>query len=189
VCRDIYLGPLKPEQFLPLFAERQPITDTQIELGSRVWRTFCGDDPTRLMPFVTSPSRELPYLAGALRRFLEDYPSAANGLSRTEQQLLRAVSDRPLTKHEAFRASGGLEEAVYMGDLSFFNIVDALASAAHPLLRVDGKIHVTDTGRDVLAARADHIRLNGISRWLGGVHLTPQHLWRWTGSSLLPATA
>ena len=189
VCRDIYLGPLKPEQFLPLFAERQPITDTQIELGSRVWRTFCGDDPTRLMPFVTSPSRELPYLAAAVRRFLEDYPSAANGLSRTEQQLLRVVSDRPLTKSEAFRASAGLEEAMYMGDLSFFNIVDALATAAHPLVRLDGTIHVTDTGRDVLAARADHIRLNGISRWLGGVHLTPQRLWRWTGSSLLPATA
>jgi len=189
VCRDTYLGPLKPEQFLPLYAERQPITDAQIELGSRVWRTFCGDDPRRLMPFVTSPSRELPYLAAALRRFLEDYPSAANGLSRTEQQLLHAVSAGPLTKHEAFRASARLEEAMYMGDLSFFNIVDALASARHPLLRVDGRIHVTDAGRDVLAARADHIRLNGISRWLGGVHLTPQRLWRWTGSSLLPATA
>jgi len=189
VCRDVYLGPLQPEQFLPLFAERQPITDAQIDLGSRVWRTFCGDDPTRLLPFVTTPSPELPYLAAGLRRFLEDYPSAANGRSRTEQQLLRVVSDRPLTKHEAFRASNGLEEAIYMGDLSFFNIVDALESAAHPLLTVDGKIHMTDTGHEVFAARADHIRLNGISRWLGGVHLTAQRLWRWTGSSLLPATA
>jgi hypothetical protein len=189
VCRDIYLGPLKPEQFPPLFAERQPITDTQIELGSRVWRAFCGDDPTRLVPFTTAASPELPFLAAGLRRFVEDYPSSANGLSRTEEQILRVVSNGPLTRHDAFRASADLEDAIYMGDLSFFNIVDALASAPHPLLTEDGRIRMTDTGRDVLAARADHVALNGIDRWLGGVHLTPQRLWRWTGSSLLPATA
>jgi len=30
VCQDMYLGPLKPEEFPPLFAARQPITDAQI---------------------------------------------------------------------------------------------------------------------------------------------------------------
>jgi hypothetical protein len=30
---------------------------------------------------------------------------------------------------------------------------------------------VTAAGREVLAARADHVRLNGIDRWIGGVHL------------------
>jgi len=190
VCRDVYLGPLQPEQFLPLFAERRPITDSQIELGSRVWKAFCGDDPTRLLPFATTSSHELPFLAPAQRRFLEEYPSASNGLSRTEQQLLRVVSDGPLTKDQAFRASQNLEDAIFMGDLSFFNIVDALASAPHPLLADDaGRIGITGTGRDVLAARADHIALNGIDRYLGGVHLTPERVWRWTGSSLLPATA
>ena len=189
VCRNVYLGPLTPDQFPPLFAERQPITGAQIERGSRVWRAFCGEDPTRLLPFATSIAPELPFLAAALRRFLEDYPSSANGLTRTEQQILRVLSDRPLTKHEAFRASMDLEEAIYLGDLSFFNILEALASAPHPLLIGDGKIRLTDTGRDVLAAHADHVALNGIDRWLGGVHLTPERHWRWTGSSLLPATA
>src|SRR5262249_18037532 len=162
VCRDVYLGPLQPEQFLPLFAERRPITDSQIELGSRVWKAFCGEDPTRLLPFATTSSAELPFLAPALRRFLEEYPSASNGLSRTEQQLLRVVSDGPLTKDQAFRASQNLEDAIFMGDLSFFNIVDALASAPHPLLTDHGTITVTDTARDVLAGRTDHISLNGI---------------------------
>jgi hypothetical protein len=77
-----------------------------------------------------------------------------------------------------------LEEAIYLGDLSFFNILETLASAPHPLLIEDGKIHVTDTGRDVLAARADHIALNGIDRWLGGVHLTTAQTWRWDGHQL-----
>lgn len=39
---------------------------------------------------------------------------------------------------------------------------------------------VTDVGRDVLAARADHSELNGIDRWLGGVHLEGYRpAWRW----------
>jgi len=39
---------------------------------------------------------------------------------------------------------------------------------------------VTDVGRDVLAARADHAELNGIDRWLGGVHLEGRRpAWRW----------
>jgi hypothetical protein len=184
VCRDTYLGPLTPERFPPLFAARQPITDAQIELGSRVWRAVCGDDPTRLLPFAARTSSDLPFLAAALRRFVEEYPSAANGLSRTEQQLLRVVSHGPLTKHEAFRASTELEDAIFLGDLSFFNIVESLASAPHPLVTRDGGITVTDTGREVLAARGDHISLNGIDRWLGGVHLTPANVWRWDGNGL-----
>jgi hypothetical protein len=191
ICRDVYLGPLEPEQFPPLFAERQPVTEAQIELGSRVWKAFCGADPTRLLPFAfasnasspsTTASPELPFLAAALRRLLEEYPDAARGLSRTEAQILRAASDGPVSKEQAFLASTELEDAIFMGDLSFFNIVDALASAPHPLLTNDGRISVTATGRDVLAARADHIALNGINRWLGGVHLTDAGTWRWDGS-------
>ncbi len=30
----------------------------------------------------------------------------------------------------------------------------------------------------VLEGRADHVTLNGIDRWIGGVHLTPDNLWR-----------
>lgn len=189
VCGDVYLGPLKPDEFPQLFADRRPITGAQIDLGSRVWQAFCGEDPTRLVPFTANASPELPFLPAALRRFLEDYPSAANGLTRTEQQILRVASDGAITRHQAFRASQNLEDAMFMGDLSFFNIVDALATAPHPLLIEDGTIRVTDTGREVFAARADHIALNGISRFVGGAHLTPERHWRWTGSSLLPATA
>jgi hypothetical protein len=200
VCRDMYLGPLKPEAFPPLFTDRQPITDAQLDLGSRAWTAFCGDDPSRLLPFAVTVSPDLPFLAPALRRFLEEYPSAVNGLSRTESQILRVLSDRPLAIGDAFGASADLEDAIFMGDLSFFAIVEALASARHPLLTidedakepqrfVDRTIRLTDTGRRVLAGRADHVALNGIDRWLGGVRLTPERHWRWTGSSLLRATA
>lgn len=54
------------------------------------------------------------------------------------------------------------------------------AGAAGPDLR-QARIAITPAGRDVLAARADHVRLNGIDVWRGGVHLTgsDRSPWRW----------
>jgi hypothetical protein len=42
----------------------------------------------------------------------------------------------------------------------------------------------------VLAGEADHVRLNGIDRWLGGVHLEgDEAAWRWDAAAgrLTPA--
>lgn len=75
-----------------------------------------------------------------------------------------------------------------MGDTTFWQIVERLATGARPLLRLtvtpratglpDGTVALTEAGRDVLAGRTDHMALNGIDRWMGGVHLTDGR-WRW----------
>src|SRR5260221_1842839 len=52
VCGDTYLGPLKPEQFPPLFAARKPITDQLLERGTRAWEAFCSPDPMGLLPWT-----------------------------------------------------------------------------------------------------------------------------------------
>jgi hypothetical protein len=40
-------------------------------------------------------------------------------------------------------------------------------------------VSVTDAGRRVLSGAADHVELNGIDRWIGGVHLVgPEPPWR-----------
>jgi len=41
-------------------------------------------------------------------------------------------------------------------------------------------LRLTDTGAQVLAGTLDHVTLNGIDRWIGGVHLAGPHVpWRW----------
>jgi hypothetical protein len=47
---------------------------------------------------------------------------------------------------------------------------------------------MTGDGRRVLAGGADHLALNAPSRWIGGTFLTPERTWRWTGSSVQPAS-
>ena len=41
-------------------------------------------------------------------------------------------------------------------------------------------LRLTTTGAQVLAGEADQIAVNGIDRWIGGVHLQGRHVpWRW----------
>jgi hypothetical protein len=68
-----------------------------------------------------------------------------------------------------------------------------MARAQIPLLhaepadrRVDREtiLGLTDMGARVLAGAADHVTLNGINRWVGGVHLRGHHVpWRWNDAT------
>lgn len=196
VCGDTYLGPLKPEQFPALFAARAPITSAQLDKGTRAWDAFGSPDPSRLHDWTTA-DEDLPYLAGAMRRHVEEFPGESDGLSRSERQILQVLSEGDRTPEQTFVQCARLEERIFMGDASFWTIVRRLADGASPLVeaRVDevtsppvsgrislpsGTLRITDTGRAVLAGRADYVVLNGIDRWLGGVRLTPDRLWRRT---------
>jgi hypothetical protein len=47
-----------------------------------------------------------------------------------------------------------------------------------------GAVTITEVGRSVIEGRADHIELNGIDQWLGGVHLKGvKAAWRWDRAS------
>jgi hypothetical protein len=42
------------------------------------------------------------------------------------------------------------------------------------------RLRLTAAGGRVLRGQADHVALNGIDRWVGGVHLRgPEARWRW----------
>jgi hypothetical protein len=42
------------------------------------------------------------------------------------------------------------------------------------------RLRLTATGARVLAGEADHVALNGVDRWIGGVHLQGHQVpWRW----------
>jgi Domain of unknown function (DUF1835) len=198
VCGHEYLGLLRPEQFPALFDARKPITAEQVHIGSRAWEAFCAADPIDLLPFAAEHAvhAELPYLSAAIRRHLEEFPSVTNGLARSERQLLQVLSEGTRTPEEAFVEASRLEDHIFMGDMSFWTIIRRLAGARRPLVAADltprpgrlpsGTLSLTADGAAVLRGRADHVALNGLDRWLGGVRLTSERLWRWTGTSLLP---
>ena len=140
-------------------------------------------DPLALDAIVNERNTDvLPFLQGALRRFLEEYPSVATGLPRTERHLLEILANGPLSPVDLFLAEQRREERVFMGDTTVWCRVRGLAPVQHPLVSLNveerddpglpgGTVSITDMGRAVLAGAADAVRLNGFDRWLGGVHL------------------
>ncbi len=160
--------------------DRTPVARDQRELAEQAWSAFREPDPRALAELAATESAALPFLPEALHRLLEELPAVADGLARSERELLEAVAGGANGRHEAFAAFQRREERPFMGDTVFWQRVDGLVHAPVPLLAENGQLAVTPAGEDVLAGRADHVRLNGVDRWLGGVQLAGSEAeWRW----------
>ena len=90
------------------------------------------------------------------------------------------------------------ETAHYITDTSFFDLANALATSTPRLVNLNlenpkgsempvGTIELTDEGRDLLRGGSDRVKLCGIDRWLGGVHLEGRGpAWRWSARTGQP---
>ena len=190
VERFIGLGQLSNEQLATLIGTERPVTAEQYAVATDAWTAFRSSDPRDLLA-VVARSGPLPFLGDALLRFLAEYPSTLNGLSRTEQLALDRLARGPAAGGDLFVETQRHEPRPFMGDLPFFDTLQGLAAARVPLVTIDAQgdgpdlrrqmIAITDAGRDVAAGRSDHVALNGIDRWRGGVHLKggDRSPWRW----------
>jgi RNA polymerase sigma factor (sigma-70 family) len=182
------LGQLNPNQLMSLAYTRLAIGEEQYRTAQTAWNAFTSSDPRSIERFIESDTSALPFIATALRRHLEQFPSLDNGLSRTERQALSVLRNHDsLPGPRLFVAVQRMEEQIFMGHESFNRIVGALADARHPLVEISdtpqhnlGTVRITEAGRRVMQGEADHIALNGINEWLGGVHLEGEKsAWRW----------
>ncbi len=197
------LGQLKPDGIKVLFESRVIVSGAQLALAGRAWDAFCAADPVALDALRAKGTVALPVLAAALKRLLEELPSVANGLSRTEQAALVAVAEGARAPAEIFVAVHTHEEKAFMGDWPFWRVLARLASGTKPMLELASgarprfppevpaaasfgaqRFRLTPSGREVLAGKLDAITTNGIDRWLGGTHLWHGGtLWRWDGAA------
>ena len=182
------LGELTADQLASLADARLRVTDAQLRLAESAWHAFTSPDPTGIERLIETDTSALPFLAAALHRHLEQFPSTDAGLPRTERQALSILREQgSLPGRRLFIAVQRLEEQIFMGDLSFYRIMAGLSAGRHPLVQIAdisepgaGEVRITEAGRNVMDGRADHVELNGIDRWLGGVHLKGDHAaWRW----------
>ncbi|GIJ54380.1 DUF1835 domain-containing protein [Virgisporangium aurantiacum] len=185
------LGQLTSEQLRELPATNACIrlTPAALELASQAWAAFRAPTPDGLRTIVDTRSGELRFLGEAFDRLSREYPATRDGLSLTERRILAAVADGASDAATAFVRAGARETRPYLGDDWCFAMMDRMAHASVPLLDAEpadrpvGRgtgLRLTDTGARVLAGAADHVKLNGIDRWIGGVHLHGRETpWRW----------
>jgi len=174
------LGQLNGAQLAALLPTRVPVTARQLEIGRQTWAAFCADEPTQLCEAARRQEPEMPFLASALTRLLEEYPSIVDGLTRTERQLLTVIAAGTTKRKALWWASQQLETSCW-GDLSVYDRLDSLADAPHPLVeRVNAEqVAITDAGKRTLDGRERRDPCE-VDRWLGGVHLgRGRPDWRW----------
>ncbi|SDH13311.1 hypothetical protein [Nonomuraea jiangxiensis] len=185
------LGQLTAEQLreLPATNACARLTPAALRLATDAWAAFRAPTPDGLRAVAGSRSGELRFLGEAFDRLSREYPATRDGLSLTERRILAAVADGATSAETAFVRAGARETRPYLGDTSSFAMMDRMASAPVPLLSIEPAdrrvdrgtgLRLTGTGARVLAGAADHVTLNGIDRWIGGVHLRGRRVpWRW----------
>jgi RNA polymerase sigma factor (sigma-70 family) len=182
------LGQLGPDQLASLLDTRQRVSERQLALGQSAWRAFTGDDPTAIERLLMRDTSSLPFLDGALRRLLEEFPDTRTGLPRTERTILALLGEHgTLHFRELFSLQQQTEERVFMGDWTILDRLDELARdglvdilAGSDERQLDRRLTITDDGRRVLAGERDWMSFGTFERWIGGSHLRAPHpAWRW----------
>ena len=179
VQADDFLGAQRANTILR-FAERaRPIARPDLDLAQGVWADLAAPAPKAIATRGATLVGRLPYLKGALHRFLEELPAPGSGLSRTEEAILHGIAADTRSPARLFPDLIRQEEAAFMGDWSFFHILDDLASCDVPLIAglapfvggepdaerfEEAELELTVAGEDVLAGGEDHVAMSGIDR-------------------------
>jgi len=203
VQADTYLSGYTPETIAGLRTTARPVTQEDLDYARRVWTDFTAAVPTALNGHFDT-NAPLPYVPPALLRLAREFPHRETGLTLTQIRVLQCLAKEPDLAGRLFGKVTKQEDAQFMGDLSFAACLDDLAFGQSPLIEglagpllghpdayetyFSSGLAITDAGRGVLAGSANHVRLNGIDRWMGGTHLTPGTLWVWDGEQLVPDT-
>lgn len=191
---NTYLGRMTPIALAGLHSSKRRVTAAQFDLAVRAWRAFTAATPRPWFNLLARDLSALPYLAHSVLRLLEEYPADGDGLSRSERGILAAVSEGETQLGSLFGRWQRYEEPLFMGDRSFYWRVESLATSPYAALKTsDGQplrlppsqtqtqsLALTGIGHDLLHRRCDWTALNGINKWIGGVHVNSAARWRWS---------
>lgn len=191
ICTDQYLGYCSPDQMLGLRRYEEKLEQAHFQLARKAWHAFRQPSPIAWRALLDEDTSALPFLKHAVLRQLQEYPSCRSGLSRSEIQALRVISDGVRESMRVFGEWSKLEERRFMGDLSFFNMLNRLVEANPPLLRLsegrcvdfrlypDQTLNITPYANAVITDSQSALNAMKFDYWIGGVHLRPDNIWCW----------
>ncbi len=195
ICTDKYLGPLSPSEMKSLFKYEEAVTEKHLLLASKAWSAFRSSSPEEWAGLLNTDASALPFLEGTIIRLLEEYPSVSNGLSRTAQQALKIIAEGEKFPGKIFGRSQELEDRIFLGDSSFWVILQELLDSSPALLTLSkGKklslpvtngqeLTITSHGLEVLTGKRNGLEVSTLNRWIGGVHLQANNVWCWNSDS------
>ena len=92
VQADDFLGHMAPQTIGAMRPKRRSVRRAEIEYASAVWTAFTAPQPEDLNQFIGKPAL-LTHMPPAIRRLGEEFPDARTGLTLTQAQALRTLSE------------------------------------------------------------------------------------------------
>ena len=172
-----------------LFESRAAATPSMLALAREAWSAYTSPDPAVLNTWLARDTPDFPFLREGLTLHASRFPSMRNGLGSIEQQALELIAGGTTDWVSLFDQLNARAPRFGFGDTEVFASLRALANCAVPLVQITGEIPkaivtITPAGENVLRGEVDDLRVNDPDRWLGGVHLTKENVWRWDGARL-----
>jgi hypothetical protein len=130
-------GELAPTDIASLFHARSRVTPQQFAVAAVAWDAFRSGSRAGIASLLQGDTSALPFLAPALRRFLDEDATEPGGLTRSERRLIEQLQRGPVDIHAAFTGMHENETAYYITDVSFWEMVKGLASRSPALISVD----------------------------------------------------
>jgi hypothetical protein len=167
-----------------LFDSRYPVTPTLREAAARAWRAYASDDPRGL---TNAAASDFPFLREGLMLHASRFPSARNGLGSVENRLLALIAGGATEFGPLFEGFDPAPPRFGYGDSEVLATLRDLARRDVPLITLNEVSQtpakaiaaLTPAGENVLADKVDDVEVNLPDRWLGGVHLTRERMFRW----------
>lgn len=206
ISTDNYLGMLSPAEMSELQNHTQPLLYEQIVIATTAWQSFTLNTPLEWQNLLQQDTTCLPFLAGAVKRILQEYPDSKTGLTLTQQQALSELAESAMPAGKLFAAYQQSEERRFMGDTVFWGYLaqmlendseldteskkESYESKEALITLPPGKaltlptapdqiLSITESGRRVLQGEKCWSGLAYIDRWIGGVHLKLDNMWVW----------
>lgn len=189
------IGQLPVEAMRVLWAQFKPLTEGQFEFGKQWWDAYTDITPEALLNYAIQEKPPLPEIIPALKRHLQELPWLTDGLSLTERITLQILATHgPMDAATLFYRwyTTVYEPLPFMGDSSYWIVVDELAQAPHPAITlakltekvIDWQVSLTPFGQQLLAGKARWTTENPYDRWFGGVHnRTEEGIWYWDNTA------
>ncbi len=161
-----------------------------------LWRAYAGGDPRFLEQFYRTQNDErLKYIAS---RVLRKYPSAENGLSLGDTQILDALSLGLRRPQELFDACQETEAFAYATNWEFWSVLHRLCAGLEPFVKVlnndrflcppkdlawdtfySQELVLTEKGERAASPEQCYADSHYPNRWIGGVRLHQNNRWYW----------
>jgi len=172
-----------------LFESRAAATPSMLALAREAWSAYTSPDPSSLNELIARDTRDFPFLREGLTLHASRFPSTRNGLGAIEQQALELIAAGTSDWVSLFDQLNSRVPRFGFGDAEVFASLRAVATSAVPLVNINGDVPkaivtITPAGENVLRGEVDDLSVNDPDRWLGGVHLTKENVWRWDGARL-----